>query len=243
MSNLKPYIRKLFYLIGVIMVIGILVILNNMQRNELCTDVKLKINAELEERLINEELVNTWLSTIYPGGLTGNIYSDIDIFKIEEFIEDHDAVSNCEVSIDLNGVLFIEIDQRTPVLRILNGNQSYYLDRNRGKIEAKGLQTARVPVATNIYSDTMIKKVYTLSTYVYENQFMKALTEQIFVGNDGDLILVPKVFQQQIIVGDTQNLDKKFEKLEYFYRKGLNNVGWDKYKTINLKFENQVVCN
>ena len=46
----------------------------------------------------------------------------------------------------------------------------------------------------------------------------------------------------KIILGSAHDLEKKFEKLKVFYRKGLEKVGWDRYQTINLKFENQVVC-
>ena len=38
-------------------------------------------------------------------------------------------------------------------------------------------------------------------------------------------------------------LEDKFKRLELFYRYGLKKVGWDKYKTVNLSFKGQIVCN
>ena len=88
----------------------------------------------------------------------------------------------------------------------------------------------------------MIKKVYTLSTYVQENEFMEALTEQIFVDDNSDLVIIPKIKNQRIVIGDTTLIPEKFEKLILFYQEGLNHIGWEKYHTINLKYKNQIVC-
>ena len=49
---------------------------------------------------------------------------------------------------------------------------------------------------------------------------MNALTEQIFVTNNGDLAIIPKIRKQRIIVGDTADLEEKFTKLVDFYNNG-----------------------
>jgi len=118
---------------------------------------------------------------------------------------------------------------------------SYYLAENLLKIPSKDVDIARVPVVNDNYSPEMIKKVYTLSTYVYENPFIDALTEQIFV-DKGDLIIIPKINNQKIVIGDNNNITEKFEKLTDFYVNGLNHIGWNNYQIINLKYKNQIVC-
>ena len=37
-------------------------------------------------------------------------------------------------------------------------------------------------------------------------------------------------------------IEKKLERLETFYRYGLSQAGWNKYKLINLEFDNQIIC-
>jgi cell division protein FtsQ len=39
-----------------------------------------------------------------------------------------------------------------------------------------------------------------------------------------------------------EQVEEKFKRLKIFYKEGLKKVGWDQYKTINLKFDKQVVC-
>ena len=37
-------------------------------------------------------------------------------------------------------------------------------------------------------------------------------------------------------------VNSKMTRLEKFYRYGLSQAGWNKYKYINLEFDNQIVC-
>ena len=50
------------------------------------------------------------------------------------------------------------------------------------------------------------------------------------------------VGNHKIVFGGVENLESKFEKLMFFYKKGLNKTGWNEYSEINLKYKDQVVC-
>jgi cell division protein FtsQ len=45
-----------------------------------------------------------------------------------------------------------------------------------------------------------------------------------------------------IQLGDASELDSKLSRMRTFYTEGLDKAGWNKYKTINLKFHDQVIC-
>ena len=57
-----------------------------------------------------------------------------------------------------------------------------------------------------------------------------------------ELELVPRSGNYTIMFGRIENVEEKFEKLRHFYEDGLNKVGWDKYSTIDIKYDGQVVC-
>jgi len=113
-----------------------------------------------------------------------------------------------------------------------------------------------VPVASgnisNRFSDTLnlrlsttnseLKDLYTLSTYIYNDVFLKAQIEQIYLNQDNEFELVPKVGRHLVLFGDLAEMETKFDKLKIFYDKGMKRAGWDTYKTINLKFKDQVIC-
>lgn len=242
MSKLIPYLRKTFYILALGMLIGLLVYFKKQHRTQVCSAIDIRIVVPLDKQLVTEDMLREYLLKWYSGGLVGVELADIDISDIEKKIEALEPIRNVEVSVQLNGELRIEVDQRIPIVRIMS-QPSYYLDRNKRKIYTTGLEPARVPVASGALHGEMIDKIYTLSTYVQENAFAEALCEQIFVTNDGDLILIPKIGSQQVIIGQPTELDSKFRRLEQFYKYGLNKLGWDKYKTINLSFADQIVCN
>ena len=39
-----------------------------------------------------------------------------------------------------------------------------------------------------------------------------------------------------------ERVEEKFAKLERFYRDGLSVVGWERYRVLDVRFSNQVVC-
>ena len=78
--------------------------------------------------------------------------------------------------------------------------------------------------------------------YIIHNTLWKAQIEQIYVDKSGLIYLIPKIGNHTIVIGDATNLDEKFSKLIAFYKNGLGTFGWDKYKTIDLRFKNQIVA-
>lgn len=241
--GIKPYIRKTLYVVSLLLLVVLFAMLYQKQSDQICTDVVILIDAPEQQELISVPYVKDRLDEWYEGGVSGMPKTEVDLRVIEEQLEDLPAIRTAEVSFDLRGILTIEIVQRIPCLRVVRSNgNSFYLDREEAVIPAEGLLPARVPVLSGRFGEGMIKKVYTLSTHVQENPFMNALTEQIFVNSNGDLVIVPKIKDQRIIIGDTTRLENKFEQLIDFYRHGLNKIGWDQYRTINVKFKDQVVC-
>ena len=53
--------------------------------------------------------------------------------------------------------------------------------------------------------------------------------------------MIPRVGNQNIILGNGDSLTVKFNNLLIFYKKALPLVGWNTYKTINIKYTNQVI--
>ena len=38
------------------------------------------------------------------------------------------------------------------------------------------------------------------------------------------------------------DVERKFDKLLRFYRSGLSSIGWSEYRTIDIRYNDQVVC-
>lgn len=54
--------------------------------------------------------------------------------------------------------------------------------------------------------------------------------------------LVPRSGRHLVRFGRLEDTDRKFDKLLRFYRGGLSRIGWEEYRTIDLRYKDQVVC-
>lgn len=84
--------------------------------------------------------------------------------------------------------------------------------------------------------------LYEMAKFITEDEFWNAQVSQLFVNNDKEFELIPRVGNHEIIFGEADKIPFKFQKLMVFYKKALPKTGWNEYSTINLKFKNQIVC-
>lgn len=73
-------------------------------------------------------------------------------------------------------------------------------------------------------------------------QFVVTREEGAPTWKEPDIELVPRVGNHIIAVGTPDDAEQKLTKLRLFYDNVLPYEGWDAYKMINIKYNNQVVC-
>ena len=56
------------------------------------------------------------------------------------------------------------------------------------------------------------------------------------------LRLVPRSGDFIIEFGTLEEREAKLAKLQRFYDKGLSRIGWEHYKTIDVRYDKQVIC-
>ncbi len=192
-------------------------------------------------------------------------FSEINHKKIEDKILENPFIASVDVYSTNDGVLKICVIQRQPIVRVINKiGQNFYLDEEAKMIPLSDKYAPRLIIAhgniTNVYSPgfrlinfdkkilidtnklTDLQKLYFLSKYINKSDFWKAMIDQIYYMPNGDIELFLTLGNQGVILGGIDNLDEKFQKLLLFYKKEISKVGWGKYKTINLKYKEQIVC-
>lgn len=216
-----------------------------------CTDLKIMLpgNNNFIER---EEVDKILLAN--SGPLVGQNLEDINIHKLENVLKANPFIEYAKVFADMNGVIHVDIRQRKPLIRIINmANVNFYIDENGFKIPMSDNYTARVLVANGLIDEDFSGKVDTLSSQIAKDLFRTAnfirrdtlwndQVEQLFVSLKGDIEIVPRVGDHKIILGTADSLETKFRNLLVFYKKAMPKVGWETYKSINLKYANQIIC-
>ena len=198
--------------------------------------------------------------------LIGSLMDSVNIHLLEDIlIHNNKSISRAEVYRTVYGEIGVNVEQRRPIMRIINPNgDSYYIDANGQVMPLSKKYTAHVIVVNGnlnepymdhvgenlkrqqLKSDQttgeLLPDLFKLVYFINSSRFWKAQIEQIYINSKGDIELVPRVGNHTIVLGTIDNMREKFENLEAFYEQGLAKYGWNKYKTINLKFKNQIVC-
>ena len=94
------------------------------------------------------------------------------------------------------------------------------------------------------YEDFM--KLLTFVETVEDDDFWRSEVVQIaaYTTSSGalEVELVPRSGRFTIRFGRLERVEEKFDKLLRFYRRGLSTLGWDTYRSIDVRFAGQVVC-
>ena len=235
------------------------------KRNKiLCHDIKVNISDSLTNGFIKVSDIEDFFHET-DMNIIGSPIESINTKDLERRLKQYSSVKNSEVYVTLEGDIRVDIDQRNPIVRVINKRgQSYYIDQEGTIMPLSSQYSSHVLVANgyivehfevgrtrDIYcniedenweKNRLICDLYELSKFIYEDEFWKAQIEQIYVNDDLEFELIPRVGAHIIYLGNIDNYKEKFRNLRAFYMQGLNNVGWNIYDKINLKFENQVIC-
>jgi len=216
----------------------------------ICKDVKVYIPGN--QYFIDKEEIDNILQ-IKNHQLIGHHLEEINIQALESKLKANPFIESAKVYCDMDGIIWVEITQRQPILRIMNqGDQDFYVDQHGLKIPLSENFTARVLAANGFIDEPFSGKIDTLHTeiarevfatanFIRKDSLWDAQIGQIYVNQDHEIELIPRVGSQRILLGNADSLDAKFRNLLAFYKKALPQVGWDAYKTINIKYANQVI--
>lgn len=213
-----------------------------------CQLVVVRINPN-SPRFLDEEEIS---SMIEKSGepIIGHRLSAINIEKLEAKLTTFATLKNVEIyrKIDargwsFKGKLIINVEERAPVLRIKNENEDYYLDKDGVKIPVSSKYVDRIMIASGTIPDeTTMSNLLKMTNFVNKDEFWRAQIEQVLILPKGELLLVPQVGDYLIEFGTPEDYELKFRNLKAVYQQGFKNFGWNKYKAISVKYQNQVVC-
>ncbi len=239
--------KKILSILAVFVLAGYLVysavgMTNRHEDTRLCQGVDLHITDSLHFDLIDEEMVIGVLQehSIDPVGLP---LEDIDPEKIEATLMLHPLVGKVQCYKTGGDLLRINLTSKVPLVRVINNRgNDFYVD-SKGEILSQHSLAVQLPVATG-YIDRQFaaNELLQVVRALDRSEFWKAQVEQINVTKDRQIELVPRVGDHLLILGTADNVESKLERLMNFYENGLDNVGWNKYRSISVAYEGQVVC-
>jgi cell division protein FtsQ len=221
---------------------------------------RLEVLNPSDKALVNSREINDLIIRNF-GQIEGAPIARIDLYQLEQTVLANPYVSTCEVFQTIEGTLVLKARVREPLVRIINlDDKQYFLDYcgyvmpvNPGHpshvIVANGLirdqfvslDKCEIPL-TSYPDSSVLHQIYPIAYYISKDKFLKSFIDQIYVNEKKEIELVPKIGSQTIIFGNAADAKEKLENLKTFYEKVMSRTDWNVYKSINLKYKNQVVC-
>ena len=223
---------------------------------KLCTKVSINIADENTNGFLSAKEIKKILEKkkLYP--LEKRMQA-INPRDIEEVLKTSSFVNTVQCYKTQNGHVCVNVTQRLPVVRIMSvKGDDYYLD-DEGGIMPNSKYTSDLIIATGyINKDFARHYLACLTEVLMDSEFWKNQIVQINILPDLGVELVPRVGEHVIFIGYlpqskdevkrkqliTDYVTKKLERLDKFYRYGLNAAGWNKYHYISVEFDNQIIC-
>ena len=236
-------IFKLFLIVGIIVYLCFAFTQFTQRGNQtICRKVNFTIADSSQAGFITATEADNLLrkSGLYP---VGQQMKQIDGQRIEKVLRSNPFIDSVTCYKAPNGELNVLIMQRLPLMRILADNgDNYYIDEKGNTMNQQGYVADLVVATGNISRDYARKHLVELGTFIHDNEFWNNQIEQINVGTDHKLKLVPRVGGHIISFGAPDSIPRKFLNLHTFYKKVMPEVGWNKYSEISVEHVTQVVA-
>ena len=212
-------------------------------------------SSPIKEIIINSE--NKFLDRYKIESLITEKMDKDSIIKnaniIEKNILANPFVKEIKLYQNLSNKLIVDLVQYQPIARLVSENKKdFYIDLHGNIFPTSTKFSERVLLIhtddninydlKNINSTDYGKKIFVMINYIINDIFLSKIISEIDINYDKNIIIYPQVSKQKIIFGYPEQIDVKFDKLMLFYKKILPAKGWNTYKTVNLKFKNQIIC-
>ncbi len=247
---MKKLVRNIIWSLLAIASISLLIAAMRAKNNLNTAGVVINIQPSSDATFIHEDDVLAVLKK--NGAINGAEISSVNLNNLEVQLQRNPWIKNAEVFIDNKQILHASITLRSPLARIFTvSGKSFYIDSACTKMPLVSTMPERMIVFTSFPSDKnklsvpdslLMQQVKKLATFISADSFWMAQTAQVDISDEGKFILIPVLGDQQIILGNADNLDEKFRALMAFYQQAWKTLGFEKYATINVEFSGQVVA-
>ena len=216
--------------------IGILYASNYFNNNRLIEDIDVVIQTNSSFYISTDSIKNSIKRYIYT------TKDSISITKIEDELDKNTFVEKSQVYTMVGHKLFVNVKQKEPVARIITNDSIFYLDKNSNFMSLSKLHSADVPIIFGFNQFSDLDYLTKISLMIRDDKFLNQNITQIIINDNQEINLKLSGLNTFIELGHNNKLEKKIQNLKAFYNRAIRKNDIEKYKGVNLQFENQVVA-
>lgn len=214
---------------------------NRQTANDVCTGIRIDILNADSTTFVTKKGILKELQTLGYNPV-GKKLTEINTDQMERDLGGYEYLEDVECVILNDKSLHIKVRQMIPVMRIFDGEDSYYINIKGKKMHASAKYFNDVPVVEGHFSHKYSPlSLLPIIQYVEKDPELSALVTMYSVRDSNNIFIVPCIHGHVVNFGKPENVENKFAKLLKFYREVLPLKGWMTYDTISLKWDYQVV--
>lgn len=255
--------RKLHIAIGalvstVLICAAALLFLTSKNRNSLMCCERLEVEFRDSLKFLTAENIKAFIDKDY-GTYIGQRLDSLDLASIEKKLADRSAISESEAWVTQDGVLHVSIKQRAPQIRFSSEeDKGFYCDSDGYIFPLHSRYTAPVRVIEGTFpiqessgfqgfakteeQKAWIQQMLALDEAIKESRSFGEMINEIKVSTNGDVLLRIKGHEEVFNIGKAENFEDKFKRMEKYFTHILPSLEEIKYKTVNVKYKNQIIC-
>jgi len=165
----------------------------------------------------------------------------LDLNILETALNSNPMIKSAQVYMSVNGELKVDIEQKKPIARV-STNATYYIDNQGTYMPLSSNHSARVPLVTGLVEKNNLNNVFIMASKIQNDEFLKKNVVEIHQNENKTIYLKLRQCSFTVQMGNINHLDKKINNLKAFYKQSLKEETLNNYISINLQFDNQVVC-
>lgn len=165
---------------------------------------------------------------------------DINIPDLEKKLNNLPAVDSANVYLNLNGNLNLDIKQRVPAFRLVNGDRDFYVDEKGTEFPISANYSFPCMLVTGNVKPSEYQKLAELVDKIDKDSFSKKYFIGISKEKEGYNLLTSQG-NYKLEIGDLEKIELKVKGFKTFVEKYLVFQNPEKYRKISVKYDNQIV--
>jgi cell division protein FtsQ len=258
MKKMNRAVRWLGYGLAFCGMVVLLGFIESTKSGAVCEGIEVEFVRGADELLITEDFVRQTILDV-SDQIVGQNLRQVNFDQLEDALNEIPFLNHVVVYTTIDNQLKVRVTERKPIARLIDENgKSALLDSEGFLLPVSRVSALRLPVFTGDFKlekrlvesnmhavDSLaspeVGKAFEMGELIFADSLWKAQFQHLSFESNGDLIAFPQVGNHTIIFG-SDRFEEKLEVLRIFYREGMSQESWNKYKSINLKYKDQIVC-
>ena len=167
------------------------------------------------------------------------LIKDNELVKVETKLKEIKSIENIDIYFNDKNELGIKLIDRTPIAYLKGSNS--FIDINGKTFKKEQHKNDSLPIINGHISEQQILKIIKVVSVFKKDKFFKNKLKEIWF-KDNNLFVRIKNLELDIKLGDHNKIIGKIKMLKGFYAYHLKNISQEKYKQLDLVYNNRLVA-